>query len=217
MTVGERIKATRKSQKMTQAQLGKLVGMSQAAVGQFEKSKVTPKDSTIEKFAAALGVSSRFLRGDEFVISSEMYKLISMKNPRAAQIRSDMRKIGRDLITRGDPDAQFPEESLLQEIVDSVIPLDDYEKEEYEHKILGYGVLQLLGKAGLEINWDTLSGEEFGKNFYHHSDIFFMDTETKKLYRIEYDRFAKRVSDLISFTKYTVNQLIAEASDEQEK
>lgn len=56
MSVGQNIKKARKSKGMTQKDLGTLLGVSQAAIGQFENEKSTPKIETIQKIAAALAV-----------------------------------------------------------------------------------------------------------------------------------------------------------------
>ena len=57
MSIGQNIKNARKSKGLSQKQLGELLGVSQAAIGQFENEKSTPKLETLEKIANALDVS----------------------------------------------------------------------------------------------------------------------------------------------------------------
>lgn len=57
MTTGERIRAERRKAGMTQAELGVKLGLSGSAVAQWEKNYRKPKEKTICRIAAALGVS----------------------------------------------------------------------------------------------------------------------------------------------------------------
>ena len=56
MKVGERIREIRKSQKLSQKQLGDRLGVSQAMVAQYENGDRNPKFETLLKIADALGV-----------------------------------------------------------------------------------------------------------------------------------------------------------------
>ena len=55
--IGENIKTIRKTKGLTQKQLGQLLGVSQAAIGQFESGKSNLTIDTIKKIAEALEVS----------------------------------------------------------------------------------------------------------------------------------------------------------------
>lgn len=57
MTVGENIKKFRLDKKLTQKELGGLLGVSQAMIGQYESGLRNPKRETAQKIAGALGVS----------------------------------------------------------------------------------------------------------------------------------------------------------------
>ncbi|MBD5479573.1 MAG: helix-turn-helix transcriptional regulator [Lachnospiraceae bacterium] len=57
MNFGESIKKIRKEKGFTQKQLGEKLGVSQAAIGQFESNKANPKIETIQKIADALNVT----------------------------------------------------------------------------------------------------------------------------------------------------------------
>lgn len=56
MTVGERIKQIRKDKGLTQDELAQKLGISRAAMGQFEKESSHPRAGTLQKIADALGV-----------------------------------------------------------------------------------------------------------------------------------------------------------------
>lgn len=57
-TVSERIRRIRKEKGWTQAQFAEILSVSQQMIGQFENSKKPPKLETIQKIAAALGVTA---------------------------------------------------------------------------------------------------------------------------------------------------------------
>ena len=57
MSVGENIRRIRKIRGLTQKELGKKLGISQAAVGQYEKSNANLTQTTIQKIANALDVT----------------------------------------------------------------------------------------------------------------------------------------------------------------
>ena len=56
MGVCEKIREIRKSKKMSQEELGKLLGVSQAMIAQYENGTRIPKIETIQKIAKALNV-----------------------------------------------------------------------------------------------------------------------------------------------------------------
>lgn len=56
MGIGQNIKEIRKSKGMTQKQLGDLLGVTQAAIGQFENDKSNLTIETVNKIAAALNI-----------------------------------------------------------------------------------------------------------------------------------------------------------------
>lgn len=57
MDIGEKIKKIRKESGITQKQLAQKLGVSQAAIVQFESEKSNPKIDTLKKIADALNVS----------------------------------------------------------------------------------------------------------------------------------------------------------------
>ena len=56
MTLGERIKETRKKYGLSQKELGKLIGVSGSMIGQYETEQRKPKIETIMRIATALDI-----------------------------------------------------------------------------------------------------------------------------------------------------------------
>jgi transcriptional regulator with XRE-family HTH domain len=63
MTIGEHISLLRKRKKLSQANLGKMIGTSGDIVGRYERDIITPSIDVIMKMADALEVSIDFLVG----------------------------------------------------------------------------------------------------------------------------------------------------------
>lgn len=66
MSVGDNIRRIRKEKGWTQAELAKVLNVSQQMIGQFENNKNPPKLETVEKIASALGVTPFDLMGFDY-------------------------------------------------------------------------------------------------------------------------------------------------------
>lgn len=60
-TIGQRIRALRRSKKLTQAQLAKIAGVSPPAVTEWEKDGYLPKAAPLEAMANEFGVSAEYI------------------------------------------------------------------------------------------------------------------------------------------------------------
>ena len=86
MTTGDRIQKVRKSRMLSQRGLGNLLGLSGAAIGQWENGLRNPRPETLCKIANALKVDVAELKGDEKALeltikdSPIMEKQITTKN-----------------------------------------------------------------------------------------------------------------------------------------
>lgn len=60
-TIGQRIRALRRSKKLTQAQLAKIAGVSSPAVTEWEKDGYSPKAASLESMANYFGVTTEYL------------------------------------------------------------------------------------------------------------------------------------------------------------
>lgn len=73
-TIGKRIRASREKYKISQKELAEKVGVSAAAINQFEKWEKKPSSVVLKKIALELGVSTDYLLGssdDEDIFVSE--------------------------------------------------------------------------------------------------------------------------------------------------
>jgi len=60
-TIGQRIRALRRSKKLTQVQLAKVAGVSSPAVTEWEKDSYQPKAASLEAMANEFGVSTEYI------------------------------------------------------------------------------------------------------------------------------------------------------------
>lgn len=60
-TIGQRIRALRRSKKLTQAQLAKIAGVSSPAVTEWEKDGYLPKAASLEAIANEFGVTAEYI------------------------------------------------------------------------------------------------------------------------------------------------------------
>lgn len=106
MTIGEKIKRARTIKKMTQEELGKIVGVQKSAIAKYESGRVVNiKRSTLQKIASALDlrISELIFDGSPKEAASFHVKVISdlelmdsLKN--YYKLTPDNQKIVRDLI-----------------------------------------------------------------------------------------------------------------------
>lgn len=71
MDIGKNIREIRKKRNLSQRELGELLGVTQSAVGQFEKNGSNLRAETIQRIAAALGVLPGDLLQDGIYPTSE--------------------------------------------------------------------------------------------------------------------------------------------------
>ena len=65
MTVGERIRAVRKKQALTQKELGEKCGIAEPTIRRYELGKLNPKIETITKISCALDAPLALLMGEQ--------------------------------------------------------------------------------------------------------------------------------------------------------
>lgn len=81
-TVGQRIRALRRSKKMTQVQLAKVAGVSSPAVTEWEKDSYLPKAASLEAIATKFGVTTDYIltgKGDPEAMQKENSNVIPVK------------------------------------------------------------------------------------------------------------------------------------------
>lgn len=62
-TIGERIKEARKAKKLTQTELGAMLGFKKSAISAWETGQNKPDSEDVERLCGALGVSPTWLIG----------------------------------------------------------------------------------------------------------------------------------------------------------
>ena len=70
MLNGSRLKAARKKSRLTQGELGNLVGVGKSAICSYEKETRNPSLETIIEFIKVLGVSADYLLGTDYIVKS---------------------------------------------------------------------------------------------------------------------------------------------------
>src|SRR5262249_35222831 len=66
-TLGDVVAIARRARGLTQAELGQIVGVRQAAINRYEAGEREPEDAIVAALVGALGVTERLLRhGDRF-------------------------------------------------------------------------------------------------------------------------------------------------------
>jgi transcriptional regulator with XRE-family HTH domain len=78
MTVGENIRRIRLERGLTQKQLGKMVGASEAYIRAYESGRRNPKPASLEKIANALAVNPEVLANSEFDMIKAMHRLFQI-------------------------------------------------------------------------------------------------------------------------------------------
>ena len=89
-TTGQRIRALRRSKKLTQVQLAKIAGVSSPAVTEWEKDSYLPKAASLEAIANKFGVTTEYIltgKGDLEAMQKEQSNVIPVA-PRMAPVLS---------------------------------------------------------------------------------------------------------------------------------
>ncbi|WP_180006441.1 MULTISPECIES: LexA family transcriptional regulator [unclassified Acinetobacter] len=89
-TIGQRIRALRRSKKLTQVQLAKIAGVSSPAVTEWEKDSYQPKAASLEAMANEFGVTTEYIltgRGNPNATKKEQSNVAPVA-PRMAPVLS---------------------------------------------------------------------------------------------------------------------------------
>lgn len=154
MTVGERIRYSRKSAKMTQKVLGDLLGVSAQMIAQYESGKRQPKIQQLQRIADALGV--------------HVYELQDAMD--IPEVRTSVFRSGIDYIILMIKEGIFlydtqEKEELIKEIEDKVAEAAIKESNQnaffdievkYSHKILNDMIYKYKNESIMDIA--TLTG-----------------------------------------------------------
>lgn len=128
MTVGKRIRMARKLRKMTQAELGEIMGMTGSAVSLWEKGGTVAMERSLHAFSDALGVRLEWLKTGE----GEM----------------ERKK------TDGEIAAEATDDPLIRRIITAYLDLDEKQKDgvnEFARRFIGE-----TGEEGLYLHTGQL-------------------------------------------------------------
>lgn len=159
MTIGEKIKAYRKSQNMTAAELAEKSGIHPVSIRKYETGAMIPKPEQIKKIADALNISYMTLDDsvtDYFAIKSE-YDVLALSKlfiktglliPQTTDNDNIVLKIGKEFIDNFDinpnTELQIKDEPLKEAIADYIdysldqaetITIDEVEKRNLQNNI----------------------------------------------------------------------------------
>lgn len=119
MTVGDRIRSFRKSQNLTQKQLGELSGIAEPTIRRYELGKLNPKYETLSKIAAALGIPASSLLGISFKIRDKIQPRPSKKDAHLElDIDSDLLRTIHSLAQQDQIPLDEEVERLLMEYIE---------------------------------------------------------------------------------------------------
>ena len=79
MSVGDKIRSTRKERGLTQKELGSLCGMADSAIRRYESNRGNPTEKTLQRIADALGVSPDYLLGESHLKGILNHRTSSIK------------------------------------------------------------------------------------------------------------------------------------------
>lgn len=94
----ENLRKVRKERKMTQGDLGKLVGVAKSSVSEWEKGNHMPDVDTISRIASALNVSFAYLVQDEISQYEEEYDNKKSPSPNGEGLRDEFDEIADTLL-----------------------------------------------------------------------------------------------------------------------
>ena len=118
---GTRLKELRERKDMTQAQLAEALGVSQQAVGKWERETASPNDETLKKIAALFFTTTDYLLGYD---DAPSYYTDPETAALAEQIKNNPG--GRVLFDAG--------KDLKPESIKEVMKFIEYQKSKEEHK-----------------------------------------------------------------------------------
>ena len=96
MSFGEKLRARREELGMKQAQLGKLLGVSGAAIGNYENSVSMPKAEVLIRIFRALDTDANFLFED--YLGKKSFDVLSIEERRLLEDYNKLDRHGKDLI-----------------------------------------------------------------------------------------------------------------------
>ena len=95
--IGERIRAMRKKKRLSQKELGELIGIRPNTVAKWEREELTPRGTSVSKVARALNTTSTYLLGETNDPSSPGYMLLAGTEESGSEKRLIIRNHDMDI------------------------------------------------------------------------------------------------------------------------
>lgn len=117
MTIGENIRAIRKEKGLTQKELGRLCGIAEITIRQYESEKYQPKIETIEKIAKALGVPIVKIKEDLTWAEHQNTEEITVLSDEVARLQvfeCYLKSLGYSVSYEGPDDSDNPDVVLTK-------------------------------------------------------------------------------------------------------
>ena len=92
MSFGSRLKQARTAKKMTQKQLGALIGCTGSSIANYEKGTSYPLEDLLIRMMSVLGVDANFLYADDMAAISDTYFL----SPEEEQLITTFRSLSSE-------------------------------------------------------------------------------------------------------------------------
>jgi transcriptional regulator with XRE-family HTH domain len=103
MDIGDRIRASREQAGLSQAELARRTGTSQATISAYERGSKQPSVDTLDRLLAATGSRLVIESGHRPLLRPSRAQLV-----KAARTLSDVIALADALPTRHDPELRFP-------------------------------------------------------------------------------------------------------------
>jgi len=169
MTMGEIIRTARKQVGLTQAQLGELLGVSGAMIGQWENDLRNPKGETIQRIEQHLGQPFTDL------VLAESDVFIMQTKQRLEAIRAENEAIAQEIGRKAEEAMQaqiatFVTSTTGRSIIDAFYRLNEFGQEEAMERIIELSFLPQFSKdevpCGLEEYVDSYLRDRYSSKYH---------------------------------------------------
>lgn len=200
MTTGQRIKAARKAQRMTQSELAAKLCIPYQSISQYERDLRNPKYETLLRIADALGVNVLELLGENSIPDSYTkycYSDLEQRSSTGQRIKYARNQLGMSV------------DDLAQKLSISASTVNRYEAGKIS---LSSRQLKEIGQA-LEVNEDWLLGLAYSDSSPLHLNRSFFDFMADVGFRFD-ERFdandrsikIEAICDHVNFKKKTITE-----------
>jgi phage repressor protein C with HTH and peptisase S24 domain len=199
MLIGERIRQAREKKRLTQEQLGQLVGVTDAAVSQWETGGIQPAQKNLAKIAQALGVTRMWLLDGDTAGPSPSKHLVTFHERDLPVYGAALGGDGAIMLNRGEQVDRIHRPAALADVKDAfaVVIAGDSMEPRFMQGDVAYihphkppaprrGVLIELQEGDAHIKEFVSQDDEWIKVRQHNppKDLKYKRAQVKRLYRV---------------------------------